>query len=609
MAGSQNDGPWLQYQNLPPLPPDYQLEDGSPWNDFRVSDSPQAVQINATAIKHARNLGFSDDQIASHLAEKYPTLLLDHLSGATQQTPPDTPAATAPQSGPLMFDSLPKGPPAFDDLPVTPQALPPLPEGYVLDGPWRDFQNQGAVQNKDIPQNAPVTASGLTKATAAGALSGTVGIPGDVVSLINLARKGYNNLLGNGLYDEKKDNYSLGQGYENLRKAADQIYQPKNTAEDWAKTAGEFIPALVTGPEGILEDGAIGAAKVLAKRAITQAAIPAAASSAAGAATQGTELEPYARVGAALLAGGLGTRGAKPTPVTSDAIGAVADKNFSDFRSAPVTIKPDVVENAAKGIQSDLASSGLSKAPANDYVGQYIGNSNPVSLNQLQETRSLLAKAASRSDTPEGVAAIRAKKGIDALMDSLQPSDTVVGGNALPAAMDALRQGRANSAVASQLEAIEGKQYRGELNAEASHVGDATDNALRQQIKSLLASKQVMNRLGAYRSQMEQIVHGGPVLNALRRAGQLTSGHNSFLLPLMLGETALSPTGGLATAGLLYGGGAVMRKLAARTTGNRIDALKAKIAGNAQGLPQQAPAYNPLLMRALIASQAANGAQ
>jgi hypothetical protein len=56
----------------------------------------------------------------------------------------------------------------------------------------------------------------------------------------------------------------------------------------------------------------------------------------------------------------------------------------------------------------------------------------------------------------------------------------------------------------------------------------------------------------------------------------------------------------------MYGGGAVLRKLAARSTNNRIDALKSKIAGNAQGLaPQQSP-MNQMITRALIASLAAN---
>jgi hypothetical protein len=250
--------------------------------------------------------------------------------------------------------------------------------------------------------------------------------------------------------------------------------------------------------------------------------------------------------------------------VTSEAIGDLADKNFADFRNAPVTAHPSIVDAAAQKIQSDLAASGLSKAPANDMISQYIGNNQPVSLNQLQETRSLLAKAGSRSDTPEGVAAIRAKGAVDDLMDSLKPSNTVTCASELPAAMEALRSGRRNTAVQRQLELVENKQQIGTDNTAVSHAGDNGDNTLRQQMNSLLKNRRSMQKLGAYSDDIRAVAHGTPVINAMRRVGRLTSGHNSFLLPLLLGETAISPTGGLATAGLMYGGGAVLRKLAAR---------------------------------------------
>jgi hypothetical protein len=312
---------------------------------------------------------------------------------------------------------------------------------------------------------------------------------------------------------------------------------------------------------------------------------------------------PAARIGAALLAGGTRDKGA---PITSEAVGDLADKHFADFRAAPVTVHPSIVDAAAQKIQSDLAASGLSKAPANDMVSQYVGNKTPVSLNQLQETRSLLGKAASRSDTPEGVAAMLAKQSIDNLMDSITPANTVTGAAELPAAMEALRAGRRNTAVQRQLELVEGKQQDGTDNAAVHHVGDGGDNALRQQMNSLLKNRRSMQKLGAYSDDIRSIAHGTPVINGMRRVGQLTSGHNSFLIPLLMGETAISPTGGLATAGLMYGGGAVLRKLAARSTNNRIDALKSKIAGNAQGLaPQQSP-MNQMITRALIASLAAN---
>ena len=500
-------------------------------------------------------------------------------------------------------------------------SLPPMPDGFQLEhGPWEDFQQAGPAAeqgpwtefagNTPAPADAPVTTGGLAKAAAAGALSGTVGLPGDVTSLVNLARRGYAKLTG-GTYDPAKDDYSLGQTYNSVRNAADQVYTPQNNAEGWAKTIGEYAPALFTGPEEALGKGGLSAARVLAKRAAFQAALPAAASTMAGAATQGTEAEPYARVGAALFAGGVGTKGLKAAPVTSEDVAQAANKNFSDFRTQPVTVKPSIVEDAAKNIQNDLTAAGLSKAPANDIVAPYIGNTAPVSLNQLQETRSLLGKAAARSDTPDAVAAIKAKGAFDNLMSNLAPTDTVVGANALPRAMEALKQGRQNALVQNQLGAIEGKEYRGNLNDAASN-SEVGAQGLRQQVKSLLVNPREMGRLAPYKTDMERIVNGTLAMNTLRRLGTLSGGtggwHNG---PYWLGSLLASEMGHPfvgAAVGLTPFAGMGLRKMEAALVQSKIGALKAKIASQATGLPQQAAPTSVWPTRALIGTLAANGA-
>lgn len=74
-------------------------------------------------------------------------------------------------------------------------------------------------------------------------------------------------------------------------------YRPQTTLGEYARTGGEFAPAAAAGPGGI-------------GRKVAMTAIPAIASEGAGQATKGTELEPYARAGAAILAGGV-TAGTK----------------------------------------------------------------------------------------------------------------------------------------------------------------------------------------------------------------------------------------------------------------------------------------------------------
>lgn len=71
------------------------------------------------------------------------------------------------------------------------------------------------------------------------------------------------------------------------------LYTPKTVAGEYAQTAGEFVPALVGGPE------------TLASKALTRVAIPAALSETGGQLTKGTAAEPYARIAGALLSAGV----------------------------------------------------------------------------------------------------------------------------------------------------------------------------------------------------------------------------------------------------------------------------------------------------------------
>lgn len=480
------------------------------------------------------------------------------------------------------------------------QNLPPLPPGFEL----------------EQPQDAPVTRSGLAKAVGAGVAKGVYDIPGDMTTLWNLGARGLAKLANvagvpNSEYDPAKDDVHMPDWYNKGGEAVDNLYKPKNSTEDWAKYLAGFAPAIATGPEEFLGKGAANATKVLAKRALLQAALPAAASSAAGAATAGTDVEPYARVGAALLAGGIGVKGTKEARVTAADVGAQADKDFDAFRSAPVTIDPNTVSAAARYVQNDLKGLGLAHVPANNLVDHYINGTTAVPLNDLQTTRSLLNKAAKQADTPEGFAAIQARKTWDTLLDNLSPANTVTGANALPDAMAALRSGQKNTFVKKQLQAIEGAQYSGEINAATALTPDNTGNALQKRIGALLKSQQAMNRLQQYRPDMERIAKGGVAVKALRSGASLMGGADFHSNPSWLGALLAADlgAGGLVSTGIaaLPLAAKGLKKIESNITGNRLDALKAKIATNARGLPPRTPGTSPWMTQALISTLAAQG--
>ena len=78
-----------------------------------------------------------------------------------------------------------------------------------------------------------------------------------------------------------------------IEKATGPFYQPQTTAGKYARTVGQFLPAAIGGPESF------------ATKLATRVAAPAIGSEAAGEATEGTALEPYARLGGALVGAGI----------------------------------------------------------------------------------------------------------------------------------------------------------------------------------------------------------------------------------------------------------------------------------------------------------------
>jgi hypothetical protein len=198
----------------------------------------------------------------------------------------------------------------FSDLiPQRGSAPPPL---AVQSGGHLDFDDlipsQGeAADSKGGPPSS-FDAGDIAKSGGVGVLKGIIGLaglPGDVSHLgaqgLDVATRFMQRKLGlpeSAPYDPNSPTltgYHLPGGAElqsDVEQAAGPFYQPKTTAGKYAQTIGEFAPAAVGGPEG------------LASKLIGRVAIPGAASEAAGQATEGTALEPYARIAGAVAGAG-----------------------------------------------------------------------------------------------------------------------------------------------------------------------------------------------------------------------------------------------------------------------------------------------------------------
>jgi hypothetical protein len=146
---------------------------------------------------------------------------------------------------------------------------------------------------------------GLSKGVA-----GLAGLPADAANLITMGYDKAQSLATGVPYDQVRAQNeakapvrgdAIAQyGGDALNKAYGYDYQPQTTAGKYAETVASFAPGAALGPGSLM------------RRFIMGAGLPGAASEAAGQATAGTDLEPYARVAAALATPTVASRAITP---------------------------------------------------------------------------------------------------------------------------------------------------------------------------------------------------------------------------------------------------------------------------------------------------------
>lgn len=120
-----------------------------------------------------------------------------------------------------------------------------------------------------------------------------------------------------------------------IEETTGEFYKPKTTAGEYAQTAGEFLPAAVGGPGGLIA------------RAL-RVAIPAATSETAGQLTKGSAAEPVARFLGALAGGGVQALASRP----GTAARSVANQ-LPEGITEPMVVRADALmqEAAGRGVQ------------------------------------------------------------------------------------------------------------------------------------------------------------------------------------------------------------------------------------------------------------------
>lgn len=204
------------------------------------------------------------------------------------------------------------------------------------DGPWANFAAPAAEPARAaVKPDEPNTFTDVLKSGLGGLASGAAyaatlpeSLPALGKTLIDYAAE---NLLPEGAADtysraigtksdervsRARDRLSEETGLpmvpgptETADKLAAVVPKPETTAGEYAKTIGEFVPAALAGPGGIV------------RRALAQTVAPAVTSETAGQLTEGTAAEPYARivgaVGGALAPAAL-SRAVTPFPISAE---------------------------------------------------------------------------------------------------------------------------------------------------------------------------------------------------------------------------------------------------------------------------------------------------
>lgn len=364
------------------------------------------------------------------------------------------------------------------------------------------------------------------------------------------------------------------------------FYEPQTTVGEFARTAGQFAPAMVGGP------GSAGA------KLLTRVTAPALASEGAGQLTKGTSLEPFARFGGAVLGGAGAAKLAAPAKAAAPTAGEIKSISRMAYKHPDVSaieIDPKSTAKAADDITAYLNRDGFRPigAPGTYNILQELKS--PVGATaKIEDVTSVKSALSKLAATPgaEGAAAKTAISRIDKYLSGLAQPDLLAGDATKATKILKMAAGdwRSGSSLQTVNEAVEKAQRQ----AARSHSGTNIDNATRQKFSSILDNpKKAKFFTTEEQAQMQKIVDGTFVGNMSRKVAKLfpTTG-----LGGMASGTIGVSTGGLGFA--LPAVGYAAMKLGDRMTANSVRDLQRMIAMNStpgRALPAQAPSTNPAL--------------
>lgn len=265
--------------------------------------------------------------------------------------------------------------PQYNDL-TDQQLAGALHRKFYADMPFKDFaakvgllQPEIATAGKgDRERSWSEYGMDALKSAGAGLVEGTIGLasmPQDLGTWLgDKVGYGISRIAGRSPEEAQADTERVNQirGQSGLRPPSSRemtqayestfgpMYQPQTVIGQYARTVGEFAPTAVAGPGSWARKTALSV-------------VPAVASETGGQLTEGTALEPFARVGGALLGGiAAAERGNAGTKIMLKDVGdsgkaykrveASTNKAYNDLRAAGVRYDANAVDQAIADVSN-----------------------------------------------------------------------------------------------------------------------------------------------------------------------------------------------------------------------------------------------------------------
>lgn len=343
---------------------------------------------------------------------------------------------------------------------------------------------------------------------------------------VGLIRQGYQKVTGQKV--EPLEETYLGGGFDQGVRAitGDEIdYRSPNTLGKYAGTIGEFV-------------GGAGAATKLTKPITKIATVAGGGSEAAGQLTEGTSIEPFARIAGALITPG----------ITNQTFKALAQRSAN--RPTVEALKNEknqaykLVSQGGEGFDAgdidDLISASTREAgvagyypltddtttKALEYLNSLKGRT--VYMDDLDKVRRKLGKLYKRAD--DEVAILSIIKSVDDIVASKGETNSLV------------QAARASNAKYSKALLLEKAFTKADKQIASTGSGGNIVNKYRQTLTSISENpKKAQFFTKDELATMDRIIKGNVGANTLRLIGKLSPSGNGLMAALNLGAVAMNP--------------------------------------------------------------------